>query len=117
MASNDFASQSALSALHGWHIYVLYEDDGPYTKIGTALTVKYRLSGLQNGNPRKLLLFKVWHVSGRAAAMRIERAALARSEPKRVKGRDWVMLSHQVAAALVEKCAAEVGVNLREVDH
>jgi hypothetical protein len=116
MAGNDYASQSRLSDLHGWYIYIVYELDGLYSKIGTAATVQYRLSGLQNGNPRKLVLFKSWRVASRSDAFKVERAALARAEPKRVPNRDWVLLSHFVAAELVEAAAVELNIPMKEVE-
>lgn len=115
MPSNDFAAQTKLAKLHGWHVYVAYELEGPYTKVGTASNVKYRLSSLRNGNPRELVLYAVWRVSSRLEAFTLEREVLSRAEAKRVPGRDWVMLSHRVSAKLVEAVASELGIPVKEI--
>lgn len=94
---------------------MLYEIEGPYTKIGTAINVKYRLSSLRNGNPRKLNLHKIWHVSSRADALKLEREVLIRAVSKRVDGRDWVLLSHELAVILVLAAARDLGIALKEV--
>ena len=101
--------------LHGWHIYVVYELEGPYTKIGTAGTVAYRVASLRDGNPRKLEIYKSWRLSSRENAFKVERAALARAEAKRVPGRDWVLLSHNLAAKLVEGAATELEITMEEI--
>lgn len=115
MPSNDFSSQTKVGKLHGWNVYVVYELEGLYTKIGTASNVKYRLSSLRNGNPRELRPYAVWRVSSRLEAFTLERTVLARAGAKRVAGRDWVMLSHQITAKLVEAAASELGIPLKEI--
>lgn len=116
MPGNDYASQQQLSNMHGWHIYILYEQEGLYSKIGTAAVVQYRVASLQNGNPRKLVLHKYWHLKSRAQAFAVEKAALEKAEVKRVPGRDWVLLSHIMAAELVKEAADELNIEMIEME-
>jgi hypothetical protein len=79
----------ALSRIYGWYVYVLEEDDGAFSKIGTSARVDCRAIGLRGGNPRELFVMASWHFASRDLALRVERLALE-SCPGRIAGRDWI---------------------------
>jgi hypothetical protein len=112
--SNYKSDQNKLGAIHGWHVYVVAESgDACHVKIGTAANIKYRLSSLQPGNPRKLTLVASWHFNSRADALSVERAALAAVGDGRLVGRDWIKVSPALVVSLVEETIVQLQVALR----
>lgn len=107
MARSDLIT---ISNKFGWHLYVLTEEGGEYSKIGTATNVKYRLAGLQNGNPRRLRIVGIWHLESRDAAFKVEIAALCRLGVARLKGRDWVKCEGEEARAAVLSVFRKLGI-------
>lgn len=106
---NAYSDQTRKGEIHGWHVYLIEEDGGAFCKIGTALTLDYRLSGLKNGNPRVLMIVKSWHLSSRASARAAEARALELCSDLRLLGRDWVRGPAIKIGPLIELALAEVG--------
>lgn len=113
--SSNYAQQLAASKMHGWHVYVLAEDGGEYSKIGSALNFRYRLAGVQGGNPRKLILCAVWHFKDRGHARQVEAWALGRADVERVAKRDWVKCRPERAIELVKLAIRAAGHECAEV--
>lgn len=107
--ANAYSDQMRAGELHGWRVYVLSEEGDAYCKIGSALTVKYRVDGLRNGNPRVLTVVRDWHFSGRSIARAVEARALELGDEYRLKNRDWLKLSASRAIQLVELAMEELG--------
>jgi hypothetical protein len=107
---NAYSDQVRAGVIHGWHVYVLSEEGDSYSKIGSALSVKYRVDGLRNGNPRILAVIQQWHFTSRAGARAVEARALALGDEYRLKNRDWLRLSARDSVHLVELAMAELGV-------
>jgi hypothetical protein len=95
--------------IHGWHVYLVEEDGGSFCKIGTALTIDYRLSGLKNGNPRKLTLARSWHFASRPEAMAVEKKALNLCGDRRLAGRDWVRGSSAEVGEFIQQAVTALG--------
>ena len=95
--------------MHGWHVYVLSEAGDEYCKIGSALTVKYRVDGLRNGNPRVLSVVADWHFSSRDSARAIESRALISASTFRLPRRDWLKMPSNAAVGLIDRAIAELG--------
>lgn len=106
--ANSFADQTKAGDIHGWHVYVLSEKGNAFCKIGSSLTVDYRLQGLQNGNPRTLAVVGDWHLNSRAGARSVEKRALALASKYRLKGRDWLECPYWMAIEFVERAIAEL---------
>ena len=78
-----------------WWVYVIAEEgavDGP-AKVGTARNVAYRLSGLQNGNWRRLTVLGCFQVAGRDDALALERRVQSLLSAHRLPNRDWFLCS------------------------
>ena len=61
------------------YVYVIAEADTNFVKIGvTGLDIKHRLSGIQNGNPRQLVVRHVEAARNHGMARRVELAVHAR---------------------------------------
>lgn len=108
-----YADQFDSSSRHGWHLYLLTEDGGEYCKVGTALTVKYRVDGLRNGNPRKLVLVGDWHFPDREDALAVEALVLSLASSHRVPRRDWLKLDVSEAIGFVLRAIAMLGLSPR----
>jgi hypothetical protein len=98
-----------MGEVHGWHVYLVQEDGGAFCKIGTALTLNYRLAGLKNGNPRPLSITHSWHLDSRDKALRVERRALELAGPRRLANRDWVHGTSESTRQFVEIAISEIG--------
>jgi hypothetical protein len=107
--ANAFSDQVRMGEIHGWHVYLVEEEGGAFCKIGTALTINYRLSGLKNGNPRPLALARSWHFASRELALKVEKKALELSGDRRLTGRDWVRGSASEISFLIEWAISVVG--------
>jgi hypothetical protein len=105
----NFSHQTRMGEIHGWYVYLVEEEGSEFCKIGTALTIDHRLSGLQHGNPRPLSLAKSWHFASRKGALAAERKALELCGALRVVGRDWMKCSEIEAIAISERAIASVG--------
>lgn len=105
---NSYHNQVRTGELHGWHVYVLSEEGGEYSKIGSATNIKYRVSGLRNGNPRDLSVACDWHFTGRAGARAVEARALKLAGSKRIPGRDWLRATPEQAIELVETAISDL---------
>lgn len=106
--ANSYADQTKAGDMHGWHVYVISEDGNAFSKIGSALTVDYRLSSLGNGNPRKLTVVRDWHFTNRSGARAVEKRALDISGATRLTGRDWLRCPYWVAIEYVEIAITEL---------
>ena len=113
--ANSYADQAKAGEMHGWHVYVLSEEGDAYCKIGSALTVKYRVEGLRNGNPRALTVRADWHFSSRQEARSVEARALMLSDPWRLLGRDWLKMPASNAVGFVVNAIAELGAKPKSV--
>lgn len=107
--ANAYADQTRMGDIHGWHVYLVEEEGGSFCKIGSALTIDYRLSGLKNGNPRPLTLAMSWHFASRASARAVERKALELSGDRRIPGRDWVVGPAIETAKFIEQATTLLG--------
>jgi hypothetical protein len=107
--ANAYSDQTKKGDLHGWHVYLLEEEGGAFCKIGSALTIDYRLSGLKNGNPRALTIAKSWHLSSRSGARSVEARALELCGNRRLPGRDWVRGPAIETAPKIEFALTELG--------
>jgi len=106
---NAYSDQTRMGELHGWHVYLIEEDGGLFCKIGTALTIEYRLSGLGAGNPRALTLAYSWHLSNRENARAVERRALELCGIRRLDKKEWVRGSAENTKKFVEQAISEMG--------
>lgn len=107
--ANSFADQVRAGDRHGWRVYVLSERGEEFCKIGSALTVSYRIQSLRNGNPRPLLLVAEWVFASRQQARMVESRALINAGPLRIQGRDWLECSSTIAVDLIENAISELG--------
>lgn len=112
---SDFAKQLRISELFGWHVYAIAESDGEYCKIGTASRPKYRIEGIQNGNPRRLIVISVWHVQSRAHALDLEAKALKIVGERRLSGRDWIRCDAATAKRAVTDAAEQLNIEVTVV--
>lgn len=100
--------------IYGWHVYIIKEDGNTgYCKIGSTSRVDYRLDGLRTGNPRKLILFRSWHLDSREIARNLETTALHLAGPKRLPKSEWLKCSSDEAAEIVERAILETGAVMR----
>ncbi len=113
---NAYSDQVDAGDIHGWHVYVLAEEGDEYCKIGSALTVKYRIDGLKNGNPRKLAVVADYHCQTRDAARAVEARALAMATAHRLPRRDWLKVSHLAAIGFVERAIADLGIYVKRIE-
>lgn len=107
--ANSYSDQTRMGDIHGWNVYLVEEEGGAFCKIGSALTIDYRLSGLKNGNPRRLALARSWHFASRAVARAVEKKALELCGDRRIAGRDWVRGPAIEAAKAIEQAVAVLG--------
>lgn len=94
-----------LSEIYGWHVYVISEEGGEFSKVGTSLRPNLRIDGLQNGNPRPLRLVAIWHLKTRGDALLLEARILARLGEARLSRRDWV---RQPASVVIDELRATI---------
>ena len=98
-------SWSLLSPDKPWCVYVIAEEGadtaGP-SKVGTANVVAYRLSGMQSGNWRRLILHATGNCKGRREALTVERDVLAHFADRRLPGRDWIACPPAEVVAFLE---------------
>jgi hypothetical protein len=113
--ANSYADQAKAGEMHGWHVYVLSEDGDEYCKIGSALTVKYRVEGLRNGNPRDLKVVVDWHFASRHDSRSVETRALILCADRRLPGRDWLRMPASSAVGMVVNAIAELGIQPKSV--
>lgn len=113
--ANSYADQERAGEMLGWHVYVLSEDGDAYCKIGSALTVKYRVEGLRNGNPRQLIVVADWHFASRQDARAVESHALVLCAAWRLPGRDWLKMPSSSAIGFVVNAIAELGAKPKSV--
>jgi hypothetical protein len=110
---NSYADQIRTGDIRGWHVYVIAEEGDAFCKIGSAVTVVYRLQQLQNGNPRRLRLIADWHLSSRDAARAVESHALASAGLLRLERRGWLECQPDAAVSFVRCAIARLGVTER----
>jgi len=106
---NAYSDQTRMGQIHGWNVYLVEEDGGLFCKIGTALTIDYRLSGLKHGNPRALTVQYYWLLSSRENARAVERRALELCGMRRLGNREWVRGSAENTKKFVDQAISEVG--------
>lgn len=110
MSDNSHAHQIEKSDRHGWHVYAISENDGGYSKVGTASAPKYRISDLQGGNPRPLVVACIWHLNSRAIAHAVEKAALRELDTDRLVGRDWFKVTPERLVETIEQLMSDMGI-------
>ncbi|WP_430649824.1 GIY-YIG nuclease family protein [Bradyrhizobium ottawaense] len=98
-----------MGEIHGWYVYLVEEEGGAFCKIGTALTLDYRLSSLKHGNPRPISIVKSWHMASRHAALQAERKALELCGDSRLKGRDWIRGPASSVMPIIDQAISVVG--------
>lgn len=113
---NYVSDQIKAGQIHGWHVYVLEEEGGEFCKIGSAFTIPYRLGSLQGGNPRRLSVFRSWHLDDRESARGVEYEALKALSDCRLPKSEWVKFSPAAAAAVVEAVISDMGFAVRADD-
>jgi hypothetical protein len=89
-----------------WFVYVAFEygaDESGPCKIGTANDVKYRLAGLQNGNPRRLVIAATYKFGNRASALAVEKAIHAEFKESRLPNRDWFFIAPRALTEAIER--------------
>lgn len=108
------SDQMQLAAIYGWYVYVLAEEGGEYSKIGTAQRPQFRVGTIQNGNPRRLKIAMTWHMQRREDAFSIEVLALAMLGDARLPGRDWVHYDAIESIAAVRSAIVGLGIKTME---
>jgi predicted GIY-YIG superfamily endonuclease len=93
------------------YLYVIAElgDSGP-TKIGISQNVNKRLSGLQNGNPRKIALYSKFKIPDRQSAIQLEYLILRkfRTDGASLCG-EWVQVSPVLVESEIQKMLDQLG--------
>lgn len=107
--TNYRSDQLDRARIWGWFVYVVAEEGGAYSKIGTAANPKYRLESLRNGNPRPLVIAATWRLASRDEAFKLEKAALVAMGIGRSPGRDWVRTTPSKAIEAVERELVRLG--------
>lgn len=76
-------------------VYVLQEAGEPNVKVGITKdfrTLKVRQANLQTGNPRRLLVARLWRFTQDLEAYHMEQAILDRFRGHRIEGSEWLRL-------------------------
>lgn len=110
--SNYRSDQIKRGKIHGWYVYVLYEEGTGFAKIGSAARTDYRLGSLQSGNPRRLQVLKAWHLDDRETARMVEMTALKNAGEFRIPKSEWLKPGAD-AVALVEAAIISASAVLR----
>lgn len=92
-----------------WNIYVVAEAENQRTcKIGiTSGSLAYRISGLQVGNPRTLVLIGLIGVVRKEDAVRIEAKAHAHFSHSKIRG-EWFSINASEVSDVIRRIAVDL---------
>ncbi len=84
-----------------YYIYVIWEEDSPYYKIGVSIKPTRRLIAIQCGNPHKLRMIRKIKMGGRDNCYETETAVNEKWAKDKVRGNgEWFILEHKDITAI-----------------